>query len=101
MINIDSIQSLTDFKRNTNESVEKLRRTGRPIVLTVNGRAELVVLDAKAFQDIVDQMEFTDSETTPIFTIVAYSIKIGTLKDQVYQMTSTNTAGWDFPMVHP
>lgn len=61
MINIDSIQSLTDFKRNTNESVEKLRRTGRPIVLTVNGRAELVVLDAKAFQDIVDQMEFTDS----------------------------------------
>ena len=61
MISIDSIQSLTDFKRNTNDHVKEIRRTGRPLVLTVNGRAELVVLDAKAYQNILEQIAYADS----------------------------------------
>lgn len=50
MIDVRDIYSLTDFQRNTRRHIERLRRTGRPAVLTVNGAAELVVQDAEAYQ---------------------------------------------------
>jgi prevent-host-death family protein len=46
------IQSLTDFKKNTSEFVNQLKRTGEPVVLTINGKAELVVQDAAAYQKL-------------------------------------------------
>lgn len=61
MINLKSIQSLTDFKRNTNQHLKELRKSRRPLVLTVNGKAELVVLDAESFQDFIDKIEFAES----------------------------------------
>jgi prevent-host-death family protein len=51
------ITSLTNFQRNTREFLHRLRETGRPLVLTVNGQAELVVQDAAAYQELVDQRE--------------------------------------------
>ena len=36
------IHSLTDFKKNTSEFINQLKETGEPVVLTINGRAELV-----------------------------------------------------------
>lgn len=53
----NDIRSLSDFKRNTVELVERLRETGNPLVLTVNGRAELVVQDAAAYQALLDRVE--------------------------------------------
>lgn len=61
MIDIKSIQSLTDFKRNTSEYLERMHKSGKPLVLTVNGKAECVVLDADAYQDMVDRLEYADS----------------------------------------
>ena len=46
------IHSLTDFKKNTSEFVEQLKHTGEPVVLTINGKAELVVQDAAAYQKL-------------------------------------------------
>ena len=60
MINIKSIQSLTDFKRNTNQYLKEIRKTRRPLVLTVNGKAELVVLDAESFQEFLDKIEYEE-----------------------------------------
>jgi prevent-host-death family protein len=54
------IHSLSNFKRNTPEFVQQLRETGRPVVLTVNGKAELVVQDAQSYQrllDLIDRLE--------------------------------------------
>ncbi|MCJ8280203.1 MAG: type II toxin-antitoxin system Phd/YefM family antitoxin [Rivularia sp. ALOHA_DT_140] len=34
-----------------------MKQTGEPIVLTVNGRAELVVQDAKSYQKLLDTLE--------------------------------------------
>jgi prevent-host-death family protein len=48
------IDSLTKFKRQTADFLRKLRRTGEPLVLTVNGKAEVVVQDAAAYQKLVD-----------------------------------------------
>lgn len=54
MINIEDIQSLTDFKRNTARYLKKIKRSKSPVVLTVNGKAELVVQDAKAYQEMLE-----------------------------------------------
>ena len=43
---IEDIHSLTDFKRKTSEFLRQLKETGKPLVLTINGKAELVVQDA-------------------------------------------------------
>ncbi|MGI8884410.1 MAG: type II toxin-antitoxin system Phd/YefM family antitoxin [Pyrinomonadaceae bacterium] len=61
MINIKSIQSLTDFKRNTNQHLKELKKSRRPLVLTVNGKAELVVLDADSFQDFLNKIEYSET----------------------------------------
>ena len=47
MINLkEEINSLSNFKRHTSEFIEQLKETGKPIILTINGKAELVVQDA-------------------------------------------------------
>jgi prevent-host-death family protein len=46
------IHSLTEFKKNTSEFVDQLKQTGEPVVLTINGKAELVVQDAAAYQKL-------------------------------------------------
>jgi hypothetical protein len=57
MIQVDDIHSLTDFQRQTKSHIRQLKRTGRPEVLTVNGQAEIVVQDAKAYQKILDLLD--------------------------------------------
>lgn len=58
MLNIArDIQSLSHFKRNTSSVVRKMRKSGSPLVLTVNGKAELVVQDAASFQKLVELAE--------------------------------------------
>jgi hypothetical protein len=54
MFALKDIHSLTDFQRNTKVHLKKLKATGRPEVLTVNGKAELIVQDAAAFEDMLD-----------------------------------------------
>lgn len=54
MIHLKDIHSLSDFQRNARAHVEHLKKTGRPEVLTVHGRAELVVQDAEAYQKLLD-----------------------------------------------
>jgi len=51
------IRPLTEFKRNTARFISHLKDTGRPSVLTVNGRPALVVMDAEAWQDLQDRIE--------------------------------------------
>ena len=54
MIALKDIHSLTDFQRNTKAHLKKLKATGRPEVLTVNGKAELIVQNAAAYEETLD-----------------------------------------------
>lgn len=59
------IHSLSSFKRNTPEFLRQLKETGDPVVLTINGKAELVVQDAASYQklrELADRAE--ESEIT-------------------------------------
>ncbi len=48
------IQPLTTFRNNSVKMLKQLKRTGRPIVLTVNGKAEATVLSAIEYQRLLD-----------------------------------------------
>ncbi len=62
MINLSKdIHYLTDFKRNTTEFVQRLKQTKQPVVLTVNGKAELVVQDAESYQKLLDAFELLET----------------------------------------
>ncbi|MGD0760048.1 MAG: type II toxin-antitoxin system Phd/YefM family antitoxin [Candidatus Sulfotelmatobacter sp.] len=58
MINVSQdIHSFTTFKRNSSSLMKRMKKTGRPLVLTLNGKAEAVVLDPAAYQDIADHLD--------------------------------------------
>ncbi len=48
------IQSLTTFRRNSGEFIRHLKKSKRPLVLTVRGKAQAVVQDAEAYQQLLD-----------------------------------------------
>ena len=50
----EDIRSITDLKRNTNSVLEQIHKTKRPIVLTVNGKAEAVLLAAEEYEKIAN-----------------------------------------------
>jgi len=51
------IQSMTSFKRNSDGLLKQMKKSGRPLILTVNGRAEAVVLDAASYRDIAEHLD--------------------------------------------
>jgi hypothetical protein len=61
MIQIEDIYSLTDFQRNVKAHLQSMKKTGRPRVLTVNGKAELIVQDARAYQNLLDMVDQVDA----------------------------------------
>ena len=48
------IQPMTTFRNHSAEIMRHLKRTRRPVVLTVNGKAAAVVQDAEAYQQLLD-----------------------------------------------
>src|SRR5947209_15668973 len=48
------IHSLSNFKRNTPDFIRQLKETGHPVVLTINGKAELVVQDTASYQKLIE-----------------------------------------------
>jgi prevent-host-death family protein len=51
------IHSLTTFKRRSADLMKQMKKTGRPLVLTVNGKAEAVLVDAAAYQQVANQLD--------------------------------------------
>src|SRR4030042_4295497 len=46
----EDIRSVTEVKRKTREILDHLHTTGRPVILTVNGRADSVLLDVRVYE---------------------------------------------------
>ena len=56
------IQSLTAFRRSSGDFMKQLKKSKRPLVLTVNGRAAAVVQDAQSYQRLLDIAARADAE---------------------------------------
>lgn len=62
MINLSrDIQSLSTFKRNTNDLIKQMKESGSPMILTVNGKAEIVVQDANSYQELLDRIDHLEA----------------------------------------
>jgi len=62
MINLENIHPLTDFKRNVKQFIEQIKATKSPLILTVNGKAEIVIQDASSFQEMMRRLESSEAE---------------------------------------
>jgi PHD/YefM family antitoxin component YafN of YafNO toxin-antitoxin module len=60
-LDLANIHSLSDFQRNAKEHIRKLKKSGKPAVLTVNGEAEVVVQSTAAYQELLDDRATLDS----------------------------------------
>lgn len=57
MIDLREVRSVTEFQRNIKDYIRRLKENKTPLVLTVNGRAELIVQDAESYQLILERLE--------------------------------------------
>lgn len=55
------ISPLTEFKRDTARMIAHIKETGRPQILTVNGKPSVVVMDAAAWQDMQDRLDHAEA----------------------------------------
>lgn len=55
------INSLSNFKRHTSDFMRRMKKTRHPLVLTVNGKAELVVQDAESYQELLEAAEYRET----------------------------------------
>jgi len=55
------IQSLTTFRRRSGDFLKQIKKSKRPVVLTVNGKAAAVVQDAEAYQRLLDTAASADA----------------------------------------
>ena len=55
------IHSMTDFLRNHKAHISRLKKTHSPEMLTVNGKAELVVQDAESYQLLLDRLHHMET----------------------------------------
>jgi prevent-host-death family protein len=57
MIHIEDIHPLTDFQRNAKKHLTRVNRTGRAEVLTVNGKAEAVLVGKRSYEQMIGALE--------------------------------------------
>lgn len=57
MLSLNDVRPLTDFLRNHKQHVERLQRERRPELLTINGKAAVVVQDAASYQALLERVE--------------------------------------------
>ena len=48
----EDIRSVAELERNTQQILDDMHKTGRPVILTVNGKADAVLIDAKTLRSI-------------------------------------------------
>ncbi|GJM01451.1 MAG: hypothetical protein DHS20C07_31300 [Methyloligella sp.] len=66
MFKMKDIYPVSDFSRKPAEHIKRLKETGQPEILTVNGKAELVIQDAKSYEEMVDLLDTLKKITTAI-----------------------------------
>ena len=59
----EDIRSITELKRNTNAVLDQIHKTKRPVILTVNGKAEAVIVDAKEYEKITNAFNLLDNKS--------------------------------------
>jgi PHD/YefM family antitoxin component YafN of YafNO toxin-antitoxin module len=57
MLNLTNSRSLTDFQRNARSYIETINETQEPMLLTVNGKVQAVLVDPVTYQASQEKLE--------------------------------------------
>jgi prevent-host-death family protein len=47
---LEDIKSVSELKKQTNRIFKQLHKTGRPIIVTVNGKPDVILMDVEVFE---------------------------------------------------
>ena len=72
----EDIKSITELKKNAAQILQQLHTTGRPVVLTVNGKAAAVLLEAKEYERMTQALEMMK-----VILAAENDVKDGKLRD--------------------
>lgn len=61
MVKLNESHPLSSFLRDHQAHIERLRATGEPEVLTVDGKAEVVIQDAAAYRAMIQALDAVES----------------------------------------
>ncbi|MBD2203188.1 type II toxin-antitoxin system Phd/YefM family antitoxin [Calothrix sp. FACHB-1219] len=61
MLSLSDIHPLSEFQRGAKAFLARLKETKAPMVLTVNGKAAVVVQDAESYQQLLERIELLES----------------------------------------
>jgi len=61
ILDVRQIYPLSDFQRNARQFTEQLQSSHKAIILTVNGKASVVMQDAVSYQELLDELELARS----------------------------------------
>ena len=61
MVQADETYSLSDFTLHAMDHLARLKSSGQPEVLTIDGKAEIVVQDADAYQALLDRLDSVEA----------------------------------------
>jgi len=61
MLDVREVKSLTDFEQNARSYLARMWETGEAVMLTVDGRAEVVIQDAEAYQQSLDRFDHAET----------------------------------------
>jgi prevent-host-death family protein len=77
-ISLKNIHSLTEFKRNANVYVEQVCTSQSPLVLTVNGKAAVVIQDAESFQATIDRLQAAEGQLQELkLSLLRQELQVG------------------------
>ena len=78
------IMSLSTFKRDSNKVMRQMKKTKEPVVLTVNGKAAVVVQDAESYQRLLELKERADTVAVLRERLATMDRKKGRTADQFF-----------------
>ena len=78
------IMSLSTFKRDSNKVMRQMKKTKAPVVLTVNGKAAIVVQDAESYQSLLELKERAETVDVLRQRMATLSRKKGRTADEFF-----------------
>ena len=78
------IMSLSTFKRDSNKVMRQMKKTKEPVVLTVNGKAAIVVQDAESYQRLLELKERAEVVETLRQRLASRGRKKGRTADEFF-----------------
>lgn len=64
MLDTQQVHAMSDFLQNPERHVARLKETRVPEILTVNGQAEVVLLDTETYEALVERLQNMEAITS-------------------------------------